>query len=155
MVRSVIQLLPYSLARLECSARHSQDIPKAVQQQDDHHAAFQLVHPMPMALVVVLPQAIQRLQQSSLLMGVCFFILPSIWRVYFERKLEILGHDWLRQIVEDIVLAFSWAFQQNRISLERNREFLWIGENFSGQNFSGAKFLWIRISLDHNFSGSN
>ncbi|KAL7209588.1 hypothetical protein ACSBR1_031194 [Camellia fascicularis] len=43
-------------------------------------------------------------------MGVCFFILPSIWRVYFERKLEILGHDWLRQIVEDIVLAFSWVF---------------------------------------------
>ncbi|KAL7236586.1 hypothetical protein ACSBR1_019808 [Camellia fascicularis] len=52
--------------------------------------------------------------------GVCFFILPSIWRVYFERKLEILGYDWLRH------------FNKIKISLERNREFLWVGENFFG-----------------------
>ncbi|KAL7186233.1 hypothetical protein ACSBR2_028055 [Camellia fascicularis] len=45
--------------------------------------------------------------RSSLLKDVCFFILSSIWRVYFERKLEILSHDWLRQFVGDIVLALS------------------------------------------------
>ncbi|KAL7202690.1 hypothetical protein ACSBR1_034207 [Camellia fascicularis] len=33
-----------------------------------------------------------------------------IWRVYFEKKLEILGHNWLMQVVGDIVLALSWVF---------------------------------------------
>lgn len=34
----------------------------------------------------------------------------ALWRVYFERKLEDLAHDWPRQLVGDFVLALSWAF---------------------------------------------
>ncbi|KAI8007899.1 hypothetical protein LOK49_LG07G03144 [Camellia lanceoleosa] len=41
---------------------------------------------------------------------VLLHVAMAIWRVYFERKLEILGHDWLRQVVGDIVLALSWVF---------------------------------------------
>ncbi|KAI8016850.1 hypothetical protein LOK49_LG04G00266 [Camellia lanceoleosa] len=38
---------------------------------------------------------------------VLLHVAMAIWRVYFERKLEILNHDWLRQVVGDIVLALS------------------------------------------------
>ncbi|KAK4385979.1 hypothetical protein Sango_2468500 [Sesamum angolense] len=34
----------------------------------------------------------------------------ALWRVYFERRLEDLAHDWPRQLVGDIVLALSWVF---------------------------------------------
>ncbi|KAL7173905.1 hypothetical protein ACSBR2_033210 [Camellia fascicularis] len=41
---------------------------------------------------------------------VLLHVAMAIWRVYFKRKLEILCHDWLRQVVGDIVLALSWVF---------------------------------------------
>ncbi|KAL3509359.1 hypothetical protein ACH5RR_028760 [Cinchona calisaya] len=37
-------------------------------------------------------------------------VLVGLWRVYFERKLEDLAHDWPRQLVGDFVLALSWVF---------------------------------------------
>ncbi|XP_052177991.1 uncharacterized protein LOC127791873 [Diospyros lotus] len=37
-------------------------------------------------------------------------VAMAAWRVHFERKLEELGHDWLRQIVGDIVMGLSWVF---------------------------------------------
>ncbi|KAL7234754.1 hypothetical protein ACSBR1_018247 [Camellia fascicularis] len=41
---------------------------------------------------------------------VLLHVTVAILRVYFEKKIEILGHDWLRQVVGDIVLALSWVF---------------------------------------------
>ncbi|KAL6951833.1 hypothetical protein U1Q18_000672 [Sarracenia purpurea var. burkii] len=40
---------------------------------------------------------------------VLLHVAMAIWRVYFERKLEELGHDYLRQVVGDIVLGLSWV----------------------------------------------
>ncbi|XP_057738308.1 uncharacterized protein LOC130955474 [Arachis stenosperma] len=37
-------------------------------------------------------------------------VFMAIWRIYFERKVEDLAWDWLRQTVGDIVLALSWVF---------------------------------------------
>ncbi|CDP14788.1 unnamed protein product [Coffea canephora] len=37
-------------------------------------------------------------------------VLVALWRVYFERKLEDLAHDWPRQLVGDFALALSWVF---------------------------------------------
>ncbi|EPS73457.1 hypothetical protein M569_01303 [Genlisea aurea] len=34
----------------------------------------------------------------------------AIWRIYFERKVEDLGHDWMRLVVADIALGLSWVF---------------------------------------------
>lgn len=34
----------------------------------------------------------------------------ALWRFYFERRVEDLALDWLRQIVGDILLALSWVF---------------------------------------------
>lgn len=34
----------------------------------------------------------------------------AFWRFYFERRVEDLALDWLRQIVGDILLALSWVF---------------------------------------------
>lgn len=34
----------------------------------------------------------------------------AMWRVYFERGIEDLAWDWLRQTVGDILLAGSWVF---------------------------------------------
>lgn len=34
----------------------------------------------------------------------------AMWRFYFERRVEDLAWDWLRQIVGDILLALSWVF---------------------------------------------
>ncbi|KAJ0601276.1 hypothetical protein HanIR_Chr03g0126521 [Helianthus annuus] len=39
---------------------------------------------------------------------VLLHIAMAIWRIYFERKLEELGRDWLRLVVGDFVLAISW-----------------------------------------------
>ncbi|GAV88362.1 hypothetical protein CFOL_v3_31785 [Cephalotus follicularis] len=33
----------------------------------------------------------------------------AVWRMYFERKIEDLAHDWPRQVGGDIVLALSWV----------------------------------------------
>jgi len=41
---------------------------------------------------------------------VLLHIAVAIWRFHFERNLEVLGHDWLRQVVGDIALALSWVF---------------------------------------------
>lgn len=37
-------------------------------------------------------------------------VLVALWRVYFERRLEDLAHDWPRQLVGDFALALSWVF---------------------------------------------
>ncbi|CAM8903262.1 unnamed protein product [Rhodiola kirilowii] len=34
----------------------------------------------------------------------------AVWRFYFERRLEDLAWDWLRQTLGDAVLALSWVF---------------------------------------------
>ncbi|KAG8490899.1 hypothetical protein CXB51_014737 [Gossypium anomalum] len=34
----------------------------------------------------------------------------AMWRFWFERRVEDLAWDWLRQTVGDILLAFSWVF---------------------------------------------
>ncbi|XP_059661512.1 uncharacterized protein LOC132307699 [Cornus florida] len=41
---------------------------------------------------------------------VIIHVAMAIWRVYFERKLGDLAHDWLRQVAGDIALALSWVF---------------------------------------------
>ncbi|KAH7861125.1 hypothetical protein Vadar_021904 [Vaccinium darrowii] len=40
---------------------------------------------------------------------VLLHVSMALWRVYFERRLEDLAHDWPRQLVGDLVLAFSWV----------------------------------------------
>ncbi|KAK7302792.1 hypothetical protein RJT34_13688 [Clitoria ternatea] len=42
----------------------------------------------------------------------CFLlhVFMAIWRIYFERKVEDLAWDWLRQTVGDVLLALSWVF---------------------------------------------
>ncbi|KAF5799683.1 hypothetical protein HanXRQr2_Chr07g0307311 [Helianthus annuus] len=40
---------------------------------------------------------------------VLLHIAMAIWRIYFERKLEELGRDWLRLVFGDFVLALSWV----------------------------------------------
>ncbi|KAL4626819.1 uncharacterized protein LOC142636153 [Castanea sativa] len=37
-------------------------------------------------------------------------VFSAMWRVYFERRVEDLAWDWLRQTVGDILLAASWVF---------------------------------------------
>ncbi|CAA7404824.1 unnamed protein product [Spirodela intermedia] len=32
----------------------------------------------------------------------------ALWRIFFERRLEDLAHDWPRQLVGDLVLSLSW-----------------------------------------------
>ncbi|XP_052206532.1 uncharacterized protein LOC127810939 [Diospyros lotus] len=41
---------------------------------------------------------------------VLLHLAMAIWRVYFERRLEDLSHDCLREVVGDIVLGLSWVF---------------------------------------------
>ncbi|XP_060200573.1 uncharacterized protein LOC132628825 [Lycium barbarum] len=49
--------------------------------------------------------------QSFFAKGCVFLhIAMSIWRIYFESKLEDLGRDWLRFVVADIALGLSWVF---------------------------------------------
>ncbi|PWA73335.1 hypothetical protein CTI12_AA261790 [Artemisia annua] len=40
---------------------------------------------------------------------VLLHIAMAVWRIYFERKLELLGGDWIRLVVGDFVLALSWV----------------------------------------------
>lgn len=37
-------------------------------------------------------------------------VFMAVWRVSFERKVEDLAWDWLRQTVGDALLALSWVF---------------------------------------------
>ncbi|XP_039064696.1 uncharacterized protein LOC120209880 [Hibiscus syriacus] len=37
-------------------------------------------------------------------------VMVAIWRFWFERRVEDLAWDWLRQTVGDILLALSWVF---------------------------------------------
>ncbi|XP_050370164.1 uncharacterized protein LOC126788236 [Argentina anserina] len=37
-------------------------------------------------------------------------VFMGLWRCYFERRVEDLAWDWLRQTVGDVVLALSWVF---------------------------------------------
>ncbi|KAL6538335.1 hypothetical protein OROGR_012323 [Orobanche gracilis] len=41
---------------------------------------------------------------------VLLHVTMAVWRIYFERKVEVLGHDWMRLVVGDIVLGLSWVF---------------------------------------------
>ncbi|KAF9610827.1 hypothetical protein IFM89_025193 [Coptis chinensis] len=40
---------------------------------------------------------------------VVIHVCMALWRVYFERKVEVLARDWPRQVAGDIVLALSWV----------------------------------------------
>ncbi|KAL2547795.1 hypothetical protein Fot_09325 [Forsythia ovata] len=43
----------------------------------------------------------------------------ALWRVYFERRIEDLAHDWPRQLVGDFVLALSWVLSAlSRVLME-------------------------------------
>ncbi|KAI3828246.1 hypothetical protein L1987_02343 [Smallanthus sonchifolius] len=45
---------------------------------------------------------------------VLLHIAMAIWRIYFERKLEELGRDWLRLVLGDFVLSIrSWMVQDS------------------------------------------
>ncbi|CAM8994862.1 unnamed protein product [Rhodiola kirilowii] len=41
---------------------------------------------------------------------VALHVAMGLWRVYFERSVEVLAWDWARQGVGDVVLALSWVF---------------------------------------------
>lgn len=40
---------------------------------------------------------------------VILHVAMAIWRICFQRKVEVLGLDWLRLVVGDIVLGLSWV----------------------------------------------
>lgn len=37
-------------------------------------------------------------------------VFMAMWRFWFERRVEDLAWDWIRQTVGDILLALSWVF---------------------------------------------
>ncbi|XP_024029125.1 uncharacterized protein LOC112093883 [Morus notabilis] len=37
-------------------------------------------------------------------------VFMALWRIYFERRVEDLAWDWIRQSVGDVLLALSWVF---------------------------------------------
>ncbi|KAI3851534.1 hypothetical protein MKW92_037267 [Papaver armeniacum] len=39
-------------------------------------------------------------------------ILVALWRIFFERKVEILASHWPKQVIGDFLMAFSWVFFQ-------------------------------------------
>ncbi|XP_059659087.1 uncharacterized protein LOC132305463 [Cornus florida] len=41
---------------------------------------------------------------------VALHVSMAVWRFNFERRVEDLALDWLRQLVGDILLALSWVF---------------------------------------------
>ncbi|XP_058112448.1 uncharacterized protein LOC131255675 [Magnolia sinica] len=41
---------------------------------------------------------------------VLLHLAMALWRIYFERRLEDLAHDWPRQLVGDVLLSLSWVF---------------------------------------------
>ncbi|KAH7546002.1 uncharacterized protein LOC107424384 [Ziziphus jujuba] len=38
------------------------------------------------------------------------YVFMALWRVIFERRVEDLAWDWLRQTVGDVLLGLSWVF---------------------------------------------
>jgi len=36
--------------------------------------------------------------------------LMTMWRFYFERRVEDLASDWPQQVVGDFIFALSWVF---------------------------------------------
>ncbi|KAL5573502.1 hypothetical protein UlMin_023099 [Ulmus minor] len=41
---------------------------------------------------------------------VLLHVSMALWRVYFERRIEVLAWDWPRQVIGDFALALSWVF---------------------------------------------
>lgn len=41
---------------------------------------------------------------------VVLHVLMAVWRFNYERRVEDLARDWMRQIVGDSLLALSWVF---------------------------------------------
>uniref|UniRef100_A0A7N0RDR6 DUF7865 domain-containing protein n=1 Tax=Kalanchoe fedtschenkoi TaxID=63787 RepID=A0A7N0RDR6_KALFE len=41
---------------------------------------------------------------------VALHVAMGLWRVCFERSVEVLAWDWARQSVGDVVLGLSWVF---------------------------------------------
>lgn len=39
---------------------------------------------------------------------VLLHVSTAVWRVCFERRVEVLAWDWPRQVIGDFLLAFSW-----------------------------------------------
>ncbi|KAI3964639.1 hypothetical protein MKX01_020456 [Papaver californicum] len=39
-------------------------------------------------------------------------ILVALWRIFFEREVEILASHWPKQVIGDFLMAFSWVFFQ-------------------------------------------
>ncbi|KAF6155841.1 hypothetical protein GIB67_039172 [Kingdonia uniflora] len=41
----------------------------------------------------------------------CVFVhvCMALWRINFERRVEVLARDWPKQVIGDIVLALSWV----------------------------------------------
>ncbi|GMI72823.1 hypothetical protein like AT1G53035 [Hibiscus trionum] len=37
-------------------------------------------------------------------------VFVALWRFWFERRVEDLAWDWLRQTIGDILMGFSWVF---------------------------------------------
>ncbi|KAK7331938.1 hypothetical protein VNO80_28683 [Phaseolus coccineus] len=63
-------------------------------------------------------------------------LFMAMWRIYFERKVEDLAWDWLRQTVGDLLLALSWVF------------FL----VYSWREKIGSHFVFIKSVLRDTFS---
>ncbi|KAL8032118.1 hypothetical protein ABFX02_13G073700 [Erythranthe guttata] len=40
---------------------------------------------------------------------VLLHVAMAVWRIYFDSKIEVLGHAWLRLVVGDIALGVSWV----------------------------------------------
>ncbi|OVA14920.1 hypothetical protein BVC80_8951g22 [Macleaya cordata] len=40
---------------------------------------------------------------------VIIHISAALWRIFVERKIEDLARDWPRQVIGDILMAFSWV----------------------------------------------
>lgn len=40
---------------------------------------------------------------------VILHLATAVWRIYFERRLEDLAHEWPKKVVGDVALAVSWV----------------------------------------------
>lgn len=41
---------------------------------------------------------------------VLLHVSMALWRICFERRLEVLAWDWPKQVIGDLALALSWVF---------------------------------------------
>ncbi|XP_050205045.1 uncharacterized protein LOC126655086 [Mercurialis annua] len=41
---------------------------------------------------------------------VVLHVFMAIWRIVFERRVDVLAWDWLRQTIGDFLLGLSWVF---------------------------------------------